>query len=144
MLVVGMAAFLFVVGYALGEVLSPGRGTMGLFIAFVIWIILTLISYASGNKIFLAMSRARKIDPKDHPILYNVVEEMQIAFGLSKTPDIYIIDDPAPNAFATGRNPQNAAVAVTSGILLRSLHAMSCRGSLRTSLHISTTGISYT
>ncbi len=65
----------------------------------------------------LAISGAKKIGPDDHPRLWNVVEEMKIASGLEKMPDIYIIDDPALNAFATGRDPNHAAVAVTSGLL---------------------------
>jgi heat shock protein HtpX len=63
------------------------------------------------------MSRAIKISPDDHPRLYNVVEEMKIASGLEKMPDVYIIDDPALNAFATGRDPSKASVAITSGLL---------------------------
>jgi heat shock protein HtpX len=63
------------------------------------------------------MSRAIKIGPDDHPRLYNVVEEMKIASGLQKMPDVYIIDDPALNAFATGRDPNKASVAITSGLL---------------------------
>ncbi|OGN96779.1 MAG: peptidase M28, partial [Chloroflexi bacterium RBG_13_51_36] len=62
-------------------------------------------------------SGAKKIKPDDHPRLYNVVEEMKIASGLEKMPDIYIIDDPALNAFATGRDPNRASVAITSGLL---------------------------
>jgi len=65
----------------------------------------------------LSVARARKITREDHPRLYNVVEEMKIASGLPKMPDIYIIDDPALNAFATGRNPEHAAIAITSGLL---------------------------
>jgi heat shock protein HtpX len=63
------------------------------------------------------MSGAKKIKPDDHPRLHNVVEEMKIASGLEKMPDIYIIDDPALNAFATGRDPNRASVAITSGLL---------------------------
>jgi len=65
------------------------------------------------------MSRAKRISRDDHPRLYNVVEEMKIASGLEKMPDIYIIDDPALNAFATGRDPKRASVAITSGLLQR-------------------------
>jgi heat shock protein HtpX len=67
----------------------------------------------------LALSGARKIGPNDHPRLYNIVEEMQIAAGLKKMPDVYIIDDQALNAFAVGRDQDKAAVAVTSGLLSR-------------------------
>ena len=116
-LVVVMAALLFVLGYVLGEALAPGGGLGGLFIAFVVWLILTLVSYFQGNAIFLSLAGARRIEKKDNPVLFNVVEEMTIASGLPKVPDVYIIDQAAPNAFATGRDPQHAAVAVTAGLL---------------------------
>jgi heat shock protein HtpX len=117
LLVVLMAALLCILGYAVGEALAPGRGLLGLAAAFALWVILSLVSYYSGGSITLAVSGARKIQKSDFPKLFNVVEEMQIASGLAKMPDIYIIDDPAPNAFATGRDPNHAAVAVTSGLL---------------------------
>ncbi len=65
----------------------------------------------------LSLGKAKQIKKEDFPQLYNVVEEMSIASGLPKVPDIYIVDDPAPNAFATGRKPENASIAVTSGLL---------------------------
>ncbi len=115
-----MAALFFAIGWFLGELFAPGGGgLMGLLFAFVIWTILALVSYYSGASIFLAASRARKIEQKDHPVLFNVVEEMTIAAGMGKMPDIYIIDDDAPNAFATGRDPDKSAVAVTAGLLER-------------------------
>lgn len=114
-LVVVMALLLLAVGYAVGEAAGPGVGPFGLLIAFAIWILLALISYYAGGSIMLAVSGARKINKADLPRLYNVVEEMQIASGLPQMPDIYIIDDSAPNAFATGRDPAHAAVAVTRG-----------------------------
>jgi heat shock protein HtpX len=116
-LVVVMAALLFFVGYALGEALAPGGGVVGLVIAFLVWLVLTLVSYFQGNAIFLSLAGARRIEKKDNPVLFNVVEEMTIASGLPKVPDVYIIDQAAPNAFATGRDPQHAAVAVTAGLL---------------------------
>jgi heat shock protein HtpX len=116
-LVVVMAGLLFLLGYALGEALAPGGGVGGLFIAFLVWIVLTLVSYYQGDSIFLALARARRIEKKDNPVLFNVVEEMSIAAGLPRPPDVYIIDEAAPNAFATGRDSQHAAVAVTAGLL---------------------------
>jgi heat shock protein HtpX len=67
--------------------------------------------------VLLAWSGAREIQKQDHPVLFNVVEEMCIASGLASVPKIYIIDDEALNAFATGRDPKHAVVAVTSGML---------------------------
>jgi heat shock protein HtpX len=116
-LVVVMALLLFAIGYVVGEAAMPEGGIFGLLIAFAVWVLLSVISYYAGGSIMLAVSGARKIEKADLPRLYDVVEEMKIASGLPKMPDIYIIDDPAPNAFATGRDPYHAAVAVTSGLL---------------------------
>jgi heat shock protein HtpX len=78
---------------------------------------MNLVAYFQGDNILLSISKAKKIRRQDYPRLYNVVEEMQIASGLEHTPDIYVIDDPALNAFATGRDPKRACVAITSGLL---------------------------
>ncbi len=117
LLVVAVAAVLFAVGYFGAEAAAPGAGLVGLGIAFIIWITLALISYFGGDNIFLTLAGARKIEKKDLPVLYNVVEEMTIASGLAKVPAVYIVDDRAPNAFATGRDLDHAAVAVTTGLL---------------------------
>lgn len=119
MLVMVMACLLIVVGFTLGEVLSRGAGAFGMFIAFMVWVGLSLASYFSGDRIVLAMSGARRIEKSDHPQLFNIVEEMQIASGLPRPPEVYIIDEAAPNAFATGRKPETSAVAVTAGLLER-------------------------
>ena len=116
-LVCFMALVLLLLGFFLGEYLYPGYGIHGLAIAFIIWSIQAVVSFYHGDKIVLAISKARKISRDMHPTLYNVVEEMKIASSLPKIPDVYIIDDPALNAFATGRNPEKSAVAVTSGLL---------------------------
>lgn len=118
-LVVLMALLMVAAGYALGELAQPGLGPLGVALAVVIWVVMTLTSYFSGDKILLASSRARKIKKEDHPVLWNVVEEMCVASGLSKMPAVYIIDEDAANAFATGRSAERAAVAVTSGLLER-------------------------
>jgi heat shock protein HtpX len=110
-----MGALLIVIGYFLG--LAFDSAIAGLVIALLLWMILSLVAYFQGDSILLSMSRAKKIKPDDHPRLYNVVEEMKIASGLEKVPDVYIIDDPALNAFATGRDPNKASVAITSGLL---------------------------
>ncbi|MCD6568201.1 MAG: M48 family metallopeptidase [Dehalococcoidia bacterium] len=115
-LVVAMALLLVVIGYVLGLYFF-GNGMGGLIIALVVWAILNLVGYFQGDSILLGMAKAKKISRDDHPRLYNVVEEMKIASGLEKMPDIYIIDDQALNAFATGRDINKAAVAVTSGLL---------------------------
>jgi heat shock protein HtpX len=115
-LVVALGLLLVVLGYLLGWAFMD-NGIAGLVIALIIWFVMNLFAYFQGGSMVLAISGARKIGPDDHPRLWNVVEEMKISSGLEKMPDVYIIDDPALNAFATGRDPNHAAVAVTSGLL---------------------------
>lgn len=114
----GMGALLVFIGYILGSYFdSESGGVVGIFFAILLWIILSVISYFGGSKILLAISGAKEVTKEIHPQLYNIVEEMKIAAGVSYFPKIYIIDDPAPNAFATGVKPENSAIAVTSGLL---------------------------
>jgi heat shock protein HtpX len=115
-LVIGMGIVLLLIGYFLG-LLFLDSAIAGLVIALVVWGIMNLIAYFQGDSILLGVAGARKITREDHPRLYNVVEEMKIASGLEKMPDVYIMDDPALNAFATGRDVQHASVAITSGLL---------------------------
>ena len=116
MLIIIMGILLLAIGWTIGYAFL-GSPTAGLIIALVVWGIMDLIALFQGDSIVLAMSGARKIGPGDHPRLYNVVEEMKIAAGLEKMPAVYIIDDPALNAFATGRSADHAAIAITSGLL---------------------------
>jgi heat shock protein HtpX len=111
-----MGALLLAIGYVIGFYFFDSA-LAGLIIALIVWGIMNLIALFQGDSIILGMSGARKIGPQDHPRLYNVVEEMKIASGLEKMPDVYIIDDPALNAFSTGRDPNHASVAITSGLL---------------------------
>jgi len=115
-----MAAVLLLLGFVIGLAFFGAEGGFfGLIIATAIWLILTLISFSSGDQILLAASKAKLVTHDVHPQLFNVVEEMKIAAGLPAMPKIYIINDPAPNAFATGRKPETASVAVTAGLLGR-------------------------
>jgi heat shock protein HtpX len=118
-LIIIVAALLFGLGYTIAEAFQPGAGPGGILIAGIVWFVMTLVSYFQGDTILLGISGARRIEKQNHPRLYNVVEEMTIASGLPKLPDVYIIEDTALNAFATGRNPGRASVAVTSGLLER-------------------------
>jgi heat shock protein HtpX len=115
-----MAAVLAFLGWIIGRSVSPDpiAGLFGLVIALIIWMILAMVSFSSGDAIFLAASKATPVTKSVHPQLFNVVEEMAIAAQLPM-PKIYIINDPAPNAFATGRSPQSASLAVTAGLLGR-------------------------
>ncbi len=101
-------------GYVFGQATDWGYG--GLVLALVVSFAMAWGSYWYSDKIVLRMSRARPVDRDTEPYLVNTVEGLAIAAGLS-TPKAYVIDDPAPNAFATGRNPENAAIAVTSGLV---------------------------
>src|SRR4030042_1772555 len=106
-----LGALFLLVGYFLGQAFAQ-NGIAGIIIAAVVWAIMLLIAYFGGDSILLSVSGAKKITPDNNPRLYNVVEEMKIASGLEKMPDVYIIDDPALNAFATGRDPNKASVAI--------------------------------
>jgi heat shock protein HtpX len=119
-LLVLMAVVLLVLGAVIGSgFFGPEGALFGLIIATAIWLILMLVSFSSGDQILLASSKAVPVTHDDHPQLFNVVEEMKIAAGLPAMPKVYIIADPAPNAFATGRKPESASVAVTAGLLGR-------------------------
>lgn len=88
------------------------------FIAIAIIVVLAMVwaSYFYSDKVAIAAAHAHEADPDQYRQLHNIVEELCLGVGLPK-PRIYIVDDPAPNAFATGRNPKHSAVAVTSGLL---------------------------
>jgi len=113
-----MGSILVLIGYLIG-VAFFGNAYAGLIMALVIWFIMNLVAYYSGDSILLGISKAKKITHDDHPRLFNVVEEMKIASGLEHMPSVYIIDTPAMNAFATGRDPKHASVAITAGLLQR-------------------------
>jgi heat shock protein HtpX len=118
LLIATFLAFITIFGYIIGYAWlgDPVRAIAGLAFALVVGVIAGLISYYAGDKMVLAASRAREITHDEAPVLFNVVEEMSIASGLPM-PKVYIVDDSAPNAFATGRDPEHATVAVTSGLL---------------------------
>ncbi len=87
-----------------------------LFIAVIFSVLASWLSYYHSDKIVLSISGAKEVKKADSPELYRLVENLCITAGLP-VPKVYVINDPAPNAFATGRNPQNAVVAVTTGLL---------------------------
>lgn len=113
-LILFFLSWVFLLAWLFGEL--TGFGTQGLILAAIIAVASTFASYYYSDKIVLAMSRAKPIEKEDYPYLYNVVEGLAIAAGLPK-PRCYIIDDTAPNAFASGRNPKNSVVVVTKGLL---------------------------
>ncbi len=113
-----LAVFGFVIGFSIGY--GSGHevafGVGALVIAVVIGSLSGLFSYYGGDKLVLASSHAKEVTADQAPQLYNVVNEMALAAGVPM-PRVYVIDDPSPNAFATGRDPQHSSIAVTTGLL---------------------------
>ncbi|EPR43103.1 protease htpX [Desulfovibrio sp. X2] len=116
-----LTAIILLIGQAMG-------GRSGLMIAFVLALVMNVGSYWFSDKIVLSMYRARELAPEDAPGLHAMVEDLARNAGIPK-PRLVIIPQQAPNAFATGRNPQNAVVAVTEGIV-RTLSPEELRGVL--------------
>jgi heat shock protein HtpX len=112
--VAGFVAFVVLVVLAF-DVLF-GYGPAGAIAGLLIAGGFAFAAYWKSDAVALTMSRARPADPEQYPRLHNIVEGLCIASGLPK-PRLYVVDDPAPNAFATGRDPKHAAVAVTTGLL---------------------------
>lgn len=105
---------IILLGYAFG--LWMGDVFSGVFLAVIVSTVMTLVGYFQGDSVALAASGAQPIEKQDNPELYRLVENLAITAGLP-TPKIYIIQDSAMNAFATGRDPKHASVAVTTGLL---------------------------
>lgn len=101
-------------GWLIGEAwLDEGIGFLGIF--GVVAIVYSLVAYYAGDRMVLAVSGAKQIHKPNDPELWNVIEELCIAGGLP-IPKIYVINDTAPNAFATGRDPEHGIVAITTGL----------------------------
>ena len=109
-----LAALGFAIGYAL--IGTPLGGVFVTGLALAVGSISGIATYFAGDKLVLAVSGAREIDATAAPQLMNVVQELAIAANIPM-PRTYIIDDTAPNAFATGRDPQHASIAITTGLL---------------------------
>src|SRR5207245_9464844 len=114
LLVSGFAPIVLATGWGLGDVFNWGPA--GLAIAAVVATFMTWLSYRNGDKVVLAVSRAHEMTHDQEPRLHNIVEGLAIAAGIPK-PRVYVIEDPAPNAFATGRDPPHSSIAVTRGLL---------------------------
>jgi heat shock protein HtpX len=109
LLLFAMTCFLIFIGKVLG-------GRNGMFIAFILAVGMNFFSYWFSDKIVLRMYGAQEVSPAEAPELHQIVDELTREAGIPK-PRIYIIPDDSPNAFATGRNPEHAAVAATEGIM---------------------------
>jgi len=108
-LLAGLTALFMGIGFLMG-------GQTGMIIAFVIAAGMNLFSYWNSDKIVLRMYGAREVDARTSPKLYDMVQQLAGNAGLPM-PKVYVMENPQPNAFATGRNPKNAAVAVTTGLM---------------------------
>jgi len=114
LLVIVFVLLVALVGYVFGQ--ATDWGYAGLVLALLFAFVMSFGSYWYSDKIVLAISKARPVDRDIEPYLVNTIEGLAIAAGMP-VPKAYIIEDPAPNAFATGRNPENAAIAVTTGLM---------------------------
>jgi len=114
LLMLGAVVFLGAVGYAVGYYFNSGPA--GLIFAAGLAIALSIGSYFAGDRVVLASARAKEVTPEQEPRLHNVVEGLAIAAGVPK-PRVYVVPETAPNAFATGRNPEHSSIAVTQGLL---------------------------
>ncbi|MHC4769172.1 MAG: M48 family metallopeptidase [Planctomycetota bacterium] len=125
LLMIGMGLLVTVLGAAIAAGLAIWGGgdaaallpsaVLGVVAAAVVAVIASLWSFYGGSQAILLIAGARPIQKADDPQLFNVVEELSIAAGMPM-PRVYLIDDPAPNAFATGRDPEHGAVAITTGL----------------------------
>jgi heat shock protein HtpX len=116
LLITVFTGLLVALGYVVGEVFAPGGGIAMVPAALGLSGVSATASYFAGDKLVLAQSQARALAPGEEPQLRNIVETLSIGLGIDP-PRIFLIDDSAPNAFATGRDPKHASIAVTRGLL---------------------------
>jgi heat shock protein HtpX len=114
LLMIVFVALVLLIGYVFGEWFGWGLG--GLLFSIALVAVMLIVSWWFSDRIVLGVSRARPVDRQIEPYLVNTIEGLSIAAGLP-LPDAYVIDDPAPNAFATGRDPEHSAIAVTTGLM---------------------------
>jgi heat shock protein HtpX len=115
LLFVAAIAFTALIGYAIGFLFFQG-GVVGVVLATILAVALSLGSYFAGDRIVLASTGAREVTAEQEPRLHNIVEGIAIAAGVPK-PRVYVVPEQAPNAFATGRDPEHSSIAVTQGLL---------------------------
>jgi len=115
LLFIAAIAFTALIGYAIGFLFFQG-GVVGVVLATILAVALSLGSYFAGDRIVLASTGAREVTAEQEPRLHNIVEGIAIAAGVPK-PRVYVVPEQAPNAFATGRDPEHSSIAVTQGLL---------------------------
>jgi heat shock protein HtpX len=110
--------FVSVLSYLLGEVfVGRGAGASIFILGFLFSTVSSISSFYFSDKMVLAIAGAKKVSREQAPQVYGLLENLCIGVGIKKIPDLYIIDDSAPNAFATGRDPDHSVVAVTTGLI---------------------------
>jgi heat shock protein HtpX len=124
-LMIGAVVFTAVIAWVIGWIWLGDPGSI-VVIAVILSLILTWGAYFYGDRMVLASTRAREVTPQEQPRLHNVVEGLAIAAGIPK-PRVFVVPEPAPNAFATGRDPEHSSIAVTEG-LLQSLDRVELEG----------------
>jgi len=113
LILAGFVAFVGAIGFMFGYLQNSPGLSIGILIGAFVY---AIVMYYASSKIALTMSGAQQIEKSENPRLWNTVENLSITAGLPM-PEVYIVNDDAPNAFATGRDPENAAVAATTGLL---------------------------
>ncbi len=113
LIMIGFVVLIAAIGIAFAYAYGDWRIAAGVFAAALVY---AIIQYFAAAKLAVAMTGAKKIEKKDCPRLYNAVENLTLTAGLPM-PEVYIIEDPAPNAFASGRDPQHSLVCATTGLL---------------------------
>lgn len=114
LLIIFFVIFVLFLGWVVGQISNAGYA--GIIIAAIIALFMSLSGYYSGDKVALWSAGAKEIKKTDNPYVYNMVENLCIAAGVP-APKVYIINDSSPNAFATGRDPKHASIALTTGII---------------------------
>lgn len=110
--------FITILGYVFGYIYGGNEFGIAITVFALIFSFFTSISsYYFSDKMVLAISGAKKVEREAAPQIYGILENLTVGSGFKKVPDLYVIDDTAPNAFATGRDPDHAVVAVTTGLI---------------------------
>ena len=118
-LITGMAIILLLIGFTGGELIAPNAGAFGLLLALVIWGVMMLIYFTNAEDILMSGANARELKKKITRNSSMSSMKCESPPGLGFMPRIFLIDDPAPNAFAVGRKPETSSVTVTTGLLYR-------------------------
>ncbi len=114
----GMFLLLMGLSVSIGLAIEyPVGGYWGAFVGFILWAVQSAVAYFFGDQIVLRVSQATKVSKENYPQLHNIVEEMKIAASQPYMPEVYVINDEAMNAFATGIRPEKSAICVTAGLL---------------------------